>query len=144
MALTFRKAMLTTTVSSSTRSSMERCVIYNGETRKVFPIVAFGNKYDVIVVPSQYQTDETLALQVLDIVYDEEHNELTYFEPFGMLTVNMSSGLQSNTQAFVKSYSENEEWADKLAEAIGGKKTNISKQAGYASVSLWDFSNINV
>ena len=123
---------------------MERCIIYNGEARKVFPIVAFGNKYDVIVVPRQYQIDRTLALEVFDIVDDEQHNDQTYFEPFGTLTVNMSSDLQSNTQAFVKSYSENEEWADKLAEAIGGKKTNISKQAGYVNVSLWDFSNINV
>ena len=123
---------------------MERCIIYNGEARKVFPIVAFGNKYDVIVVPRQYQIDRTLALEVFDIVDDEQHNDQTYFELFGTLTVNMSSDLQSNTQAFVKSYSENEEWADKLAEAIGGKKTNISKQAGYVNVSLWDFSNINV
>jgi len=123
---------------------MERAFIYNGEARKVFPIVAFGNKYDVIVVPRQYNSDGTLALKVLDIVDNEDHNDQMYAEPFGTLTVNMSSDLQSGTQAFVKSYSENEDWADKLAEAIGGKKTNISKQAGYASVSLWDFSNINV
>lgn len=123
---------------------MERAFIYNGEARKVFPIVAFGNKYDVIVVSRQYNSDGTLALEVLDIVDNEDHNDQTYVEPFGTLTVNMSSDLQSGTQAFVKSYSENEDWADKLAEAIGGKKTNISKQAGYASVSLWDFSNINI
>lgn len=123
---------------------MERAFIYNGEARKVFPIVAFGNKYDVIVVSRQYNSDGTLALEVLDIVDNEDHNDQAYVEPFGTLTVNMSSDLQSGTQAFVKSYSENEDWADKLAEAIGGKKTNISKQAGYASVSLWDFSNINI
>ena len=115
---------------------LHQCTQFRGRMHKVFPITAFGAKHNVVVDALNYRDDNTLAICVYEMLPDE------HFEPWGVLTVNMSSSLANDTRAFVKSYSENEEWADDLARQIGGKKTNISKQAGFCTVSLWDFSNL--
>lgn len=111
---------------------------FNGKTYKVFHLAAFGRTYKVIVTKEKYNYGG-LALQVWDI--DNEWNEP---EPFGVLTVNLSHPWVEEDHAYVKNYSENEEWADKLAESIGGKQTEAVGHSGWVSVPLYDFSGLDI
>ena len=90
-----------------------------------------------------------LAITVECDYFDEELG-IRCREPFGTLTVNLvpySSKAATFVHAkpglaFVKNWAENEEWAEALAIAIGGKPTGVSVLSGYVSVPLWDFSEV--
>jgi len=116
---------------------------HNGKLYRVFSITAFNRYYNVIVTKEQYLNGK-LALMVLNLIDNGDFNNQTRTELFGMLTTNISSCLSNDTEAFVKTYSENEEWAEDLAVAIGGIKENISVPAGYEEIPLYDFNNLNI
>lgn len=111
---------------------------YEGKNYKVFKIKMFGTEYEVIVLARTYRVDNSLALEVMNI----EDGEL---EPFGVLTVNIGNMvMQSDTNAFVKTYSENEGWAKDLAKKIGGVDTGLLASNGYVTFPLFDFSNLSI
>jgi len=110
--------------------------VYNGRKYKVFPVQAFGKRYDVIVEKAEYRLGG-LALRVLCI--DKIDG---FVEPFGTLTTNLGMELKEGF-AFVKNYSENEPWAESLAAAIGGKKTPVVAQSGHVEIPLYDFSGLD-
>ena len=114
---------------------------YNFRNRnyKVFNVKMYDSVYEVIVTKEEYRNTGGLALQLWDI--NGEYGEP---EPFATLTVNLGDfGLDENL-AFVKNYSENEQWADSLAKEIGGKNTGIIVPTGFVSVPLYDFSKLNI
>lgn len=99
----------------------------NKRELKPFRISFYGKEYTVYLIPQKYYNN-TLAIEV----YEDN------YEPFGTLTVNMSNGLQASNRAFVKNYSENEQWAEELANQIG-TRLNIYANSGFVSVPLYEF-----
>lgn len=119
---------------------MKKTVRYGGKNHKVFLVKAFGMTYPVIVVERQYGNGG-LALEAIAC---EEVGD-GYLEPadsFGIITVNL--GVASKLCQFVKNYSENDGWAETLARAIGGKKTEETGQCGNAAVPFYDFSQMKL
>lgn len=91
---------------------------YMGREHRVFSFHAFGQEHRCILARETYAHNGTLAVQVLEISdWDGE----TVLEPWGMLTANLEEMPvhQSGTDAFVKTYSENEGWALELASQVG-------------------------
>ncbi len=119
---------------------MEQYILFEGEEHKVFTLHAFGREFRVIVVKRQYGNG-SLALSVLACKPDK-NNTLIPVEPFGILTVNL--GCKSKLCQFIKNYSENQEWAEELAKAIGGKDTGIKQKTGMVEVPFYDFSNLKI
>jgi hypothetical protein len=110
-----------------------KTVKFEGKTFYQFDITAFGKKEKVICVPRQYQ-NETLAIEVLS--YEKDYDD---WGTYGILTTNLDDYRQSDTRAFVKTYSENEGWATKLLNMIGAKKTRISATNGWVDFPLYEF-----
>lgn len=118
------------------RTKMET-VIFRNEKRKLFSILLYGELYRVVITKEEYHNGQ-LALWVWEYKGNNE------FKPFGTLTINLTDPRQTKDKAFVKNYSENTDWAERLAEEIGGINTGKTCQAGYATVPLYDFSNISI
>lgn len=112
---------------------------YRGKCYKIFEIEAFGNKEKVIVIPESYAYGNGLSLVVISII-----NDGLRLEPYGVLTLNLSRPLIDRHSAFVKNYSENSEWAEQLAKAIGGVDTGKTERAGFVRVPLYDFSHLDI
>ena len=106
--------------------------------KKQFEVSCFGTTYSVVIVKREYPGGN-LALQVLN--WDDEFQD---YEPFGVLTVNIPGQPLLPGFAFLKNYSENAEWAEALAKAIGGRPTGKSVRTGFVTVPLWDFRKINI
>lgn len=104
----------------------------NGRKLRQYEISFYGNQISVFVVPMFYGNG-SLALKVFS--YEPEYQD---YEPFGVLTVNLEHQLQSNDRAFVKTYSENEEWAEELAGQIG-EYSGVTAQSAYVSLPLYRF-----
>ena len=104
----------------------------NGRKLRQFEISFFGSKISVYVVPMFY-ANGTLALKVY--CYEQKYQD---YEPFGVLTVNLEHQLQSDDRAFVKTYSENEKWAEELAGQIG-EYSGVTARSGYVSLPLYRF-----
>lgn len=103
---------------------------------KTFEIKAFGQTYNVTVHLARYNND-SLAIVVNDNTDPDEP------EPFGVLTVNLCNDMmQTECTAFVKDWSENEQWAESLAKAIGGTPTGIYQSSGHVTAQLWNFTNL--
>ena len=101
---------------------------------KTFTVNAFGEKTQVFCTRGKY-VNGTLGIEVFEMNPDYD-----YPEPFGALTVNLDHPAQSATRAFVKTYSENEGWAEELLKLIGAEPTGITVQSGFATLPLYDFS----
>lgn len=108
---------------------------------KQFNITVFGCEYEVWCEKNSYRDGDALAITVWSL--DEEFCEPA---PFGTLTVNIRGASEHLPEdyAFVKNWGENEEWADKLAEAIGGKRTDVVVGTGYVRATLWDFRGLSI
>ena len=92
-----------------------------------------GEETTVYLMPMNYSNNGTLAIEMC--TFDEE---LHYAEPFGHLTKNLCDPRQSATRAFVKTYGENEGWAEELADRIG-RKTGHEVRSGYIAIPLYEF-----
>lgn len=112
--------------------------MYKGREHKVFSFRAFGQKHRVIVTQERYSCNGTLALQVMEIVREGLDS---YLEPWGMLTINVEDDYvihQSEKEAFVKNYSENEGWAEAIAAEIGTEQ-GVWAHVGHALAPLYEF-----
>lgn len=112
--------------------------MYKGREHKVFSFRAFGQRHRVIVTQERYSSNGTLALQVMEIIRDGLDS---YLEPWGMLTVNVEDDYvihQSEREAFVKNYSENEGWAEEIASLIGTEQ-GVWAHLGHAQAPLYEF-----
>lgn len=90
--------------------------VHEGKNYRVFTCHAFGSEHRCILVPGFYRNG-TLAIRVLDINGPEEN---AFAEPFGVLTVNHDDNrFQTLTDAYIKTYTENEGWALELAAQAG-------------------------
>ena len=108
----------------------------------------FGGNSTLIVHREQYQ-DGQLAIVVDEEVFDEDA-EVTCREPYGVITINLApynveaaAAQSDHNKAFVKAYGENEGWAERLAEVIGGKRLPVVVESGFVKVWLWDFSGVD-
>lgn len=111
---------------------------FAGKTYRKFQIELLGTTYNVFVKQGKYVSNDSLALSVWDIGNDDP-------EPFGMLTVNINNILVPEGFACVKNYSENAEWAEKLALQIGGKKTSLTASSGYVDcIPVYDFRQLKI
>lgn len=111
---------------------------YRGREHRVFSFHAFGQEHEAIILKERYASNGTLALQVMEIVSGGPD---TWTEPWGMLTVNVEQDRalhQSETAAFVKTYSENGGWAVGLAGMIG-KEAGVWAELPHADVPLYEF-----
>ncbi len=107
---------------------------------KTYQITAFGARFTVYVRKRYYRGGE-LALEVVSINNNGEE------EPFGFITVNIPGVSDQVTPgfAFVKNYSENKEWAEKLAADIGGRPIPGAVLEGeFVKFTLWDFREIEI
>lgn len=110
---------------------------YRGREHRVFAFHAFSQEHRAILVQESYARGGTLAVRVLEVT---DMGGETLLEPWGMLTVNLEAlaHLQSGTDAFVKTYSENEGWAMELALQVG-TYLGVDAVAGHAAFPLFRF-----
>ena len=113
---------------------MRNTINIKGKQHRIFSIHAFGRDIKVILAKGNYSNDSSLAIKVYEI---ENRNELFHLEPFGMLTVNMGVPVGDNAQC-IKTWSENEEWAEALADKIGDC-AGYSFTNGYVKAPLYIF-----
>jgi hypothetical protein len=95
-----------------------------------YNIEAFGQAYKVWVEEETYATGQP-ALQVY--TNDEEG----YAEPFGRLTVAMPGVALAPGEILLKTWSENEGWAEDLARKLGYEPIGRAVPAGFAAAEIW-------
>lgn len=111
---------------------------YMGREHRVFAFRAFGQEHEAIILEESYASNGTLALQVMEIAGEGPDR---WIEPWGMLTVNVEDDCvihQSDCEAFVKNYSENEGWAVEIAAMIG-EEEGIWAELPHGEVPLYAF-----
>ena len=111
----------------------------NGRNHKVFSVDCFGTTFDIILEALQYANPRTLAVQAMNL------NEYGEAEPFAVLTVNMGGipegALQDDSHAFLKNWSENSGWAEKLVKDNGlAVPTGDVAFSGYVAAPLYDWN----
>ena len=112
---------------------------YNGRNHKVFMVECFGTRFEIILEAQQYANPRTLAVRAMNL------NEYGEAEPFGVLTVNMAgiSGgeLQDDSHAYLKNWSENSGWAEKLVRDNKlAVPTGDVAFSGYVAAPLYDWN----
>jgi len=118
------------------RRTYMKTFTYNGREHRVFEISAFGRTYEIILSALEYRTPKTLAVMALEIRDDGET------APFGILTSNMAPAvdacLQDDTHAFLKTWSENSDWAEKLVrENSLAEPTGDMAYSGFVCAPLY-------
>lgn len=110
---------------------------YRNRKHKVYEIEAFGNKYNVIVSDEKLRPHGDRCLMVWTVI------DGVVVEPFAELTKVVSVKPQDGC-CFVKNYSENEEWADKLAVSIGGKPTGRFYISEFVELPEYNFKDLDI
>lgn len=119
-----------------------KTVSFEGKTYKVYQVKCFGATYNIFLRPRSY-TDGTLAVEALEIDSDLDPASV---EPFAVLTSNLCSPLQSDREAFLKTYSENSWVPDFVLNNGICEYTGIVQPSGYCTFPLarFDFSKMMV
>ena len=73
----------------------------------------FGKDYKVRLILEHYTDNDRPAIHI-----DHWDEELSIQLPFGCLTVNIPEVLLEPNQCFIKTWSENEEWAPALMQKL--------------------------
>ena len=111
-------------------------------TYPVLVLNAYGQTEKVFLTKNFYANGGGLAVNVMSLLDEEEYGEIA--EPYGCLTVNIPGYPTDEQHAFLKTYSENEEWAEKLARAAGAEPTGFVITDNYGTeFPLFDFSKVN-
>lgn len=117
-------------------------VTCNGMTYPVLELEVFGQKEKLFLIKDFYADGGGLAVNVMSLLDEEEFGEIA--EPYGCLTVNIPGYPTDEQHAFLKTYSENEEWAERLARAAGAEPTGFVLTNNYGTkFPLYDFSKVN-
>jgi len=119
-----------------------KTVNFEGKTYKVYQVECYGSTYNIFLRPRSYM-DGTLAVEALEINPELDPDSV---EPFAVLTSNLSSPLQSDSQAFLKTYSENSWVPDFVLNNKICEYTGIVQPSGYCTFPLakFDFSKMMV
>lgn len=99
---------------------------------KEFKIEIEGKERTLFAVPGKNNHG---TLQIIVYTTCPAKRDGTYF---GTLTKDLDAPEQSDTMAYVKTYTENEGWAKQLADMIG-KETGKIKKEGYVELPLYEF-----
>lgn len=121
---------------------MRKSIKLEGKTYRVFSINFFDETVNVIVKPCRYRNNNSLALTVEEICEDGESDD--YTEPFGTLSSNLPQITADVSDRYaLKTYSENEGWAEQLAMQLG-KPTGRMFSSGYAVFPEYTFDEEKV
>lgn len=109
---------------------------HEGKDCKVFRITTKYSDNEVIIVPTKYRNNDSLALMMLCV--DTKEGIVT--EPFAVLTVNLCVDGLSPQQAFVDT-NNNGSWncLDFIEENHIGKFTGVMMPSGYCFYPLYEF-----
>lgn len=110
-------------------------------TCPVLELEVFGEKEKLFLLKDFYADGGGLAVNVMSLLDEEEYGEIA--EPYGCLTVNIPGYPTDEQHAFLKTYSENEEWAERLARAAGAEPTGFVLTNNYGTkFPLYDFRKV--
>ena len=110
--------------------------------KKTIQVTAFGRVRTLVAQTAEYGNGR-LAITLGEPIDPNSEDYAFYpdgIEPFAVLTVNLVGAPCPPKHAYVKNWSENEEWAEEAARALGGKPTGYACPTGFVSAPLWDFS----
>ena len=109
--------------------------------KKTIQVTAFGRVRTLVAQTAEYGNGR-LAITLGEPIDPNSEDYAFYpegIEPFGVLTVNLAAPCPEK-HAYIKTWSENEGWAEEAARALGGKPTRYAFPTGYVTAPLWDFS----
>lgn len=95
---------------------------YKGKEHKVFSFTAWGEKVNVILTEETYSHNGMKAIRAYNVIGFDWPDFNDYdLEPYGILTLNVPGAEQflGENEVLVKTYSENEGWAEMIADMIG-------------------------
>ena len=107
-------------------------MIHELKKLKEFKIEIEGKETTLFAIPGK---DKHGTLQIIVYTPCSTKKDGTYF---GTLTKDLGAPEQSDTMAYVKTYTENESWAKQLADMIG-KETGKIKKTGFVELPLYEF-----
>ena len=108
-----------------------------GITYPAYIIEAYGQKECVYLVKNKYRNGNGLAIDVMCIGEDG------FPELYGSLTVSIPGYPAKEGYAFLKTYSENREWAEALARKAGARPTGVVVTNNFGvQFPLWDFGDV--